>query len=484
MNPNGILARILRPVARAVEGAFRPGPYYLPVTGGWLSADVGQHTNWWQLGYLPEGGARSAIVEACISAYSQTVAICPGDHWKLNNKGGRTRVTTSALARILRRPNAYQTISDFLLNLTDALYREGNAYALALRNDRYEVSELHLMDPRQSLPQLANNGEVFYRLQGNDVIQRQLGGEQLIVPQRDVLHVRMRSERYRYPHPLVGESPLTAATQDIVAGDAIIQQQINFYMNQARPSAVITSDREFTKDQTQELRDRWEEQSKGINQGRTPVLGWGLKVQPWGVVSKDAAIAEVLKLSDQRIALAFRMPLQILGIGGTPFASAELLMQSWVALGLGFALNHIEEGFGQLYQLKGQPEEYAEFDTEALLRSSLKERIDSLVKGVQGGVYSPNEARAREGLDEVKFGDEPRLQAQVVPLSAAQQIPSAPSSHSMPGVPGESGATPAKPSQPNSADAVPAKDQHANVQRELDNLRKSVARARRRFTTH
>jgi HK97 family phage portal protein len=472
MNPNGILARILRPVARALEGAVRPGPYFLPVTGGWLSADVGQHTNWWQLGYLPEGGARSAIVEACISAYSQTVAICPGDHWKLNAKGGRTRVTTSALSRILRRPNAYQTISDFLLNLTDALYREGNAYALALRNDRYEVSELHLMDPRQSLPQLASNGEVFYRLSGNDVIQRELGDAQLVVPQRDVLHVRMRTERYRYPRPLVGESPLVSATQDIVAGDAIIQQQIQFYMNQARPSAVLSTDQVFDKDQVQFLRDRWDEQSRGINQGKTPILTAGLKVIPWGVVSKDAAIAEVLKVSDQRIALAFRIPLQILGIGGTPYASAELLMQSWIALGLGFALNHIEESFGALYQLRGQPEEYVEFDTEALLRSSLKERIDSLVRGVQGGVYAPNEARAKEGLDAVKFGDEPRVQQQVVPLSAAANIPPAPGPK-------------APPPQP-SANAVPAKDHHGNgnVQREVDRLRRYAGRARRRFTAH
>ena len=472
MNPNGILARILRPVARALEGAVRPGPYFLPVTGGWLSADVGQHTNWWQLGYLPEGGARSAIVEACISAYSQTVAMCPGDHWKLNAKGGRTRVTTSALSRILRRPNAYQTISDFLLNLTDALYREGNAYALALRNDRYEVSELHLMDPRQSLPQLATTGDVFYRLNGNDVIQRELGDAQLIVPQRDVLHVRMRTERYRYPRPLVGESPLASATQDIVAGDAIIQQQIQFYANQARPSAVLSTDQVLDKDQVQFLRDRWDEQSRGINQGRTPILTAGLKVQPWGVVSKDAAIAEVLKISDQRIALAFRIPLQILGIGGTPYSSAELLMQSWIALGLGFALNHIEESFGALYQLRGQPEEYVEFDTEALLRSSLKERIDSLVRGVQGGVYAPNEARAKEGLDAVAFGDEPRVQQQVVPLSAAAGIP-APSPK----------APPAPPSQP-SPNAVPAKDYHGSAQREVERLRQSAARAKRRFTTH
>ena len=65
--------------------------------------------------------------------------------------------------------------------------------------------------------------------------------------------------------------------------------------------------------------------------------------------------------------------------------------------GLGFCLNHVEESFGLLFQLKGQPDEYVEFDTSALLRSAFKDRIDGLVKAVQGGVLSPDEARELEG---------------------------------------------------------------------------------------
>ena len=132
--------------------------------------------------------------------------------------------------------------------------------------------------------------------------------------------------------------------------------------------------------------------------------------------SKDAELAEVMKLTDQKIALAFRVPLAILGIGGTAYSSTELLMQSWIASGLGFCLNHIEDAFGLLFQLKGQPDEYVEFDTKALLRSAFKDRIAGLAQAVQGGIFSPNEARAEESLPEVKFGDEPRVQQQVVPL--------------------------------------------------------------------
>ena len=101
-------------------------------------------------------------------------------------------------------------------------------------------------------------------------------------------------------------------------------------------------------------------------------------------------------------------------------------MQSWVASGLGFALNHIEESIGLLFGLKGQPDEYVEFDTAALLRSAMKDRIESLARGVQGGIYAPNEARNLEGLDSVEFGDEPRVQQQVVPLSQVGKIPAAP----------------------------------------------------------
>ena len=195
---------------------------------------------------------------------------------------------------------------------------------------------------------------------------------------------------------------------------------------------MLSTDLQLSAAQTQDLRDRWNDQAKGLHQGGTPILTAGLKVQPWSVGGKDAATADILKLTNEHIALAFRIPLQILGIGGNAYSSTELLMQSWIASGLGFALNHIEEAFGVLFDLYGQPDEYVEFDTGALLRSAQKERIEAMARGVQGGIFSPNEARNMEGLDNVKFGDEPRVQQQVVPLSAAAAIPATPPAPSPP----------------------------------------------------
>src|SRR5215831_18356243 len=107
-------------------------------------------------------------------------------------------------------------------------------------------------------------------------------------------------------------------------------------------------------------------------------------------------------------------------------------MQFWLATGLGFCLNHVEQSFDQLFDLQGEPDDYTEFSTDALLRSAQKDRIEALVRGIQGGLYSPNEARNQEGLDSVPYGDEPRVQAQVVGLSAAGAIPVAPTAPAAP----------------------------------------------------
>jgi HK97 family phage portal protein len=419
--PNA-LTRVYNKIIGKAEGQPHGPPYVLPITGGWLGSE-GNNYNWWQTGaYVRPFSTSSAMVEACVSAYSQTVAMCPGDHWRSDSKGGRERVTNSDLSRILRQPNDYQSMSDFLLGMVRDLYMYGNAFAYCVRNNRYEIAELHPMMARVCWPKIAEDGSIFYSLAGNYIIQNRLQEGWLPwVPKRDVLHIKLHSNDLVY-HPLLGISPLTAAAIDVATTGAIKNQQFAFFTNQARPSFVLSTDLLLEKDVVSSLRDRWNDQAAGINAGGTPILTGGLKPFPITMRSRDAQLAEALKYSDQDIALAFRVPFQILGIGGAPHGSTEVLMQEWVASGLGFCLNHVESAFDQTFQLKGMPDEYVEFNTEALLRSAFKDRIAALKDGVMGGIFSPNEARNREGLPKVKDGEEPRLQQQVVPLSAAEGI--------------------------------------------------------------
>lgn len=416
-----LLSRIFRPsVAKAAEGEYRPGPYLLDE--GWLSAKAGKFWNFWQMGWSPQPfGESNAMVEACVSAYAQTVAMCPGDHWRTLENGGRERVTTSALSRVLKRPNDYQSISDFLLNLTRRTYQDGEAFAVGIRNGKNEIAELHLMT--HGMPIVAEDGSIFYWLSGNEIAERRFNLS-LPIPARDVLHVRLHTPR----HPLKGVSPILATVLERAMAGAALNQQVAFYLNQARPSLMLETDQQLTPAQTKELRESWDRQTKGANAGGTPILAWGLKAKPVTVGAKDAELAELLKITDQSIALAFRMPLQVLGVGGTPFASTEALMSSWKASGLGFALNHIEEAFGLLFGLKGQPDEYLEFDTKALLRSNFKELIEGLARSAISGIHSSDEARNEIGLPVTPggHGKMPRVQQQVVPLDWHQNNPPTP----------------------------------------------------------
>jgi HK97 family phage portal protein len=292
------------------------------------------------------------------------------------------------------------------------LYSHGESFGLVIRNNRGEIDEIHLM--RDGTAHIAIDGSIFYALGGNEVLDRRIDLTAPF-PARDVLHVRLHTPQ----HWLKGVSPLLATHLGRLMSEAMVNHQFAYYVNQARPSFLLETDRELNETQRDELRASWNKQTTGVNQGGTPILSWGLKAKPVTTTAQDGQVAELLKLNDQAIALAFRLPLQVLGIGGTPFASTETLMQSWISSGLGFALNHIEVAFDNLFRLRGLPREYTEFSTEALLRSAFKERIDGLVSGVMGGVISSDEARAQLELPASPngVGKECRVQQQVVPLS-------------------------------------------------------------------
>jgi phage portal protein BeeE len=160
-----------------------------------------------------------------------------------------------------------------------------------------------------------------------------------------------------------------------------------------------------------------------------------MKFQPISISNEDAQIIDQLKLNDRTIASVFGVPAILLGITDTATQkSAEAVMAEWLASGLGFVVNHIEQAFDKFIGLANVPagKEWTEFDTRVLLRSAFRERIEGLVRGVQGGIYSPNEARELEGYASVKAGDEPRVQMQVVPLSHATEPPAPPPAPSLP----------------------------------------------------
>lgn len=389
------------------EGIWTQDSGFLPWCFDW---------NYWQEGHRGTASPECAAVEACVNAYAQTAAMLPATHWRTQDDGGRIQVTGSPAALVLRRPNDYQTRSDFVLNIVRALYLRGNSYALAQRDERDRITALHPLLPAACKAMVApDTQEVFYSIAPTELTP--VDGEDWpydparIVPARNVWHLKLQTPR----SPLLGETPLAAAGAAIAANNNINSQQARFFHNMSRPSGTLNTDAVLTRAQVDELRRLWAEQSAGVNMGGVPILSAGLKWTPLSMSASDAQLIEFYKLSIADIARVMRVPLPLIGESQSTFANTETLMQFWIASGLGFLLEHMESSLDRLFALPRG--EYIELDTAALLRSNFRERIDGLVRGVQGGIFSPNEARNTEGLRNVDGGAEPRVQQQVVPLT-------------------------------------------------------------------
>jgi HK97 family phage portal protein len=451
----GPLARIGQAISlawRSVVGGTRTGGPVGPVN--WTSKGgipTGWNWNWWQQGFNHLQGGESATVNACVNAYAQTLAQLPGGHYRKLDGGGAELVTTSALARVLRNPNGYQTRSDFLLNLVTELLFHGNAYAWAERNDRFEVTALHLMPARACEPLIdPESRTVFYALAENPLA----GTADYAVPARDVLHLRVRTMPGR---PLHGVSPITWAAMARDANVAIAATQAAFFANASQPSGFLSTKERVSKEQMDGLREAWENRSTGVAMGSVPILGGGLEFQAMGISSQDSQLVEAFGMTVADIARAFAVPLPIIGdLSNATFNNVENLIGLWLSQGLGFYLEHIEIAFDKFFGLPAG--EYVEFDSDSLMRTAFRDRIEGLARAVSGGIYAPDEARAREGLPPAEggFGKEPRLQAQVVPLSAAGSAPAAPSAPA-------AGDPPAEPSAPDPANDNPAPEEIARA---------------------
>lgn len=369
--------------------------------------------NFWQEGRELDSCGTNTAVEACVSAISQTVAMMPIHHWRDDVNGGMTKLN-SAASRVMRNPNPYQTQADFILNLLRSELMSGNGMALAERNNRNEITSLNLIPHNAGIPYIDPETQaVYYSVGGNPLVYSASG---VMVPARDILHIRS----YTPTHPLIGQTPLVAAGMAAAAGNAVQGHNASFITNMARPSGLLMTDMKMGPDEVDILRKRWMEHTTGANSGGTPILTHNLKWVSSTMSAVDAEMIEMYKMTVLDVARVFRVPPPIIGVmEHSTFNNVESMMKQWVSTGLGYTVRHIEEALDRLFNLP--PTEHILFDMDALLRADFQTRMEGLSKGVTAGIFSPNEARRKEGLPKADDGDEPRVQQQVVPLSFAYQ---------------------------------------------------------------
>lgn len=368
--------------------------------GGWRTLVREPFTGAWQRNQ--EWTARDVTahhaVFACITRISQ-------DQGKLRPKlveqdadGIWTEVNVPPYSAVLRRPNRFQNHIQFKEWWAASKLLSGNAYALKRRGEGGVPNAFYILDPARVRVLVADDGGVFYELTRDPLSD--LPTDRVAVPASEIVHDRINC----LFHPLVGVSPIYACGVAANMGLQIEQNSTGFFGNGSNPSGILSSLATITPQKSKELSDIWESQYGAGQSGRVAVLGDGMKFEAMRMSAVDSQMIQQLEWTAETVCSAFHVPPWKLGIGQMPaYTNPAIANQTYYSDCL---QAHIEawelcmdEALG-LTTPVGDPKRMlgVELDLDGLLRMDGASQMETLTKGVRGGVLTPNGARRK--LDE------------------------------------------------------------------------------------
>jgi HK97 family phage portal protein len=351
--------------------------------------------------------------------YWACVTLIAGDIAKIRPKlveeidGIDTEVErASPYAPVLERPNHYQNRIQFYTYWLLSKLTRGNTYALKERDSRGIVTALYLLDPLRVRPLVSPSGDVYYACQ-QDILAN-LTEASLVIPAREIIH----DIGFAPYHPLCGFSPVYACGHAAIQALTIAGNTTRLFKNGSQIGGVLTAPGQISETTAKRLEAYWNENYAGEqNIGKVAVLGDGLKFEkPTVMTAVDAQLIDQLKWDDEKICAVHHVPPYMVGVGPLPsYNNVEALGQQYYGQCLQYYFESLElcltEGLGLTdagYEV--------EFCVEELDRMDSVQRMEVATKGVVGGVFSPNDARAKFNLPAVPGGDVVYLQKQNWPL--------------------------------------------------------------------
>lgn len=338
-----------------------------------------------------------AAMAACERALSNGVAVLP---LQLFRRSGERRepARNLRLYTVLHdRANQWQTSFQFRkLMMRDLLFR-GRAYALKIRQGG-EISELIRLHPDSTK---AVQDPRSFRITFEHIAP---DGRQQIFQQNQILHVWMNSD-----DGIDGISPIQAYRESIGDGIAIRQHGSTFFTNKARPGAILETD-VGTKIGGQSAKDLVADFDQlytgNDNAHRTAVLPGGVKYRAVEISMEDAQWIEARKTTAREICGIFGVPPHKIGdLERTTFSNIEHSNIDFVIDGL--TPWHVcwEQAIHRDL-LDSDPNLFAKFNVNGLLRGDSKTRSEYYTKLITARVINPNEAREKEDMNPYEGGDE------------------------------------------------------------------------------
>ena len=344
----------------------------------------------------PNSAMRVAAVYACVRIISGAVATLPLHIKRRVDERTRQDASDTPIWTVLRRrPNRWQTPSQFRRMLQAHLLLRGNAYAMIVRS-RGNVQELIPLHPDRVEVKQTDDLTLEYTYKRQD-------GRRIQLAQTEVFHlVGLTLDGVH------GVSAISYARETIGLSLAMEDHGASTFRNGARVSGVLKHPNKLGPEAVAHLKAGLEEfRSGGEQEGKNLILEEGMDYARIAMTAEDAQWLEARKFSRTDIAMFFGVPPHMIGdtekstSWGTGIEQQSI---GFVAYTLEDHLTMWEEAINR--DLIGADDNlYARFNRAALVKGDIKARWDAYVKGLQWGVYSPNEIRALEDQNPRDGGD-------------------------------------------------------------------------------
>lgn len=344
----------------------------------------------------PDTAMRQGAVFACVRLLSGPPATLPLQIKRRIDARTREDASDTELHTLLnRRPNRFQKPHQFKRMMMAHILLRGNAICLKVQS-RGRVVELLPLDPDRT--EIKQNDDLTLRYE----YQRKNGGRETF-QQAEVFHLfGLTLNGYS------GVTPITYARETIGLAMAQEEHGAKTFKNGTRAGGALQHPNKLSQEAHARLKASMEEfRSGGAQEGRDLILEEGMVYNRITMSSQDAQWIDSRKLSRSDIAMFFGVPPSMIGDNSGSDSNwgtgLEQKANGFVTFTLEDYLTMWEEGI--TLDLNSDPAIYAKYNRAALVKGDIKARWEAYVKGLQWGVWSPNEVRALEDQNPREGGD-------------------------------------------------------------------------------
>lgn len=263
---------------------------------------------------IDEGYRKNVVAFRCVSLIAGAVSAIP---WLLYDQRNN-EIDQHDVLGILEHPNPMQDGASFLESLVINLLTSGNAYVEAVRPREGEApTELYVLRPdRMKVIPGATGLPLGYEYTVSGKVTRWMCDP--VTGESPILHIR-------HYHPLddwYGMAPLEAALVSIDQHNAASSWNQALLNHGARPSGALVyapkdGPANLSDEQIGRLREEFEHHYQGrSNAGRPMILEGGLEWHEMSLSPKEMDWLSGRDAAARDIALAFGVPVQLIGIQG------------------------------------------------------------------------------------------------------------------------------------------------------------------------